>query len=72
MKRRKNIENKNKKALRLHNSRYIYQSRLDKVVFPHDIFYGEFKNLTRKIYSDKRLHNKPIYISKHPKYDESE
>ena len=72
MKRRKNTENKNKKAVSLHNSRYIYQSRLDKVFFQHDIFYGEFKILTRKIYSDKRLHNKPIYISKHPKYDESE
>ena len=72
MKCRKNTDSKNTKVVRLHNSRYIYQSGLDKVFFQHEIFYGEFKNLTRKIHSNKRLRNKPFDISKHPKYDESQ
>ena len=30
------------------NSRYIYQSELDKVCFQHDMAYGDFKYLTRR------------------------
>ena len=68
----KNTENKNTKVAKLYNSRYIYQNGLDKVFFQHDMFYGDFKDLTRRIYSDKILRNKTSDISKHPKYNESQ
>ena len=37
------------------NSRYIYQSELDKVCFQHDMAYGDFKDLTRRNASAKIL-----------------
>ena len=47
----------------------IYQSELDKACFQHDISYRDFKNLTRRIASDKLLHHKAFNIPKNPKYD---
>ena len=30
------------------NSRYIYQNKIDKACFQHDMAYGDFKDLTRR------------------------
>ena len=51
------------------DSRYIYQNELDKACFQHDMAYGDFKDLTRRIASDKILRDKAFNIAKNPKYD---
>ena len=35
------------------DSRYIYQNKLDKACFEHNMAYGYFKNLARKTASNK-------------------
>ena len=30
------------------NSRYIYQNKLDRICFPHNIVYGDFKDLSKR------------------------
>ena len=50
-------------------SRYIYQSKLDKACFQHEVAYGDFKDLTRRTASDKILHDQAFNIAKDPKYD---
>ena len=50
-------------------SRYIYQTELDKACFQHDMAYGDFKDLTRRIASHKTLRDKAFNIAKNPKYD---
>ena len=51
------------------DSRYIYRNQLDKACFQHDMAYGDFKNLPRRIASDKLLRDKTFNIAKNPKYD---
>ena len=51
------------------DSRYIYQNELDNVCFRHDIAYWEFKDLTKRIASDKTLRDKGFNIAKNLKYD---
>ena len=51
------------------DSWYIYQNKLDKACFQDDVAYGDFKDLTRRIASDKKLHNKVFNIAKNPKYN---
>ena len=51
------------------DSRYIYQNELDKLFFQYDMTHGDFKNWTRRIASNKMLHNKAFNIAKNPKYD---
>ena len=51
------------------DSRYIYQNKLDKTCFQHDMAYGDFKDLTRKTASEKILSDKAYNIAKHPKYN---
>ena len=51
------------------DSRYIYQNELDKVCFKHDMVYEYFKDLSRRIASDKVLRNRAFNIAKNPKYD---
>ena len=51
------------------DSRYIYQSELDKACFQGDMAYGDFKDLTRRTASDKILHDKAFNIAKNLKYD---
>ena len=48
------------------DSRYIYQNKLDKAYFQHDMAYGD---LTRRIAFDKMLRDKSFNIAKNPKYD---
>ena len=47
---------------------YIYKKELDKACFQHDMAYGHFKDLARKIASDKILRDKAFNIAKNPKY----
>ena len=35
------------------DSRYIYQNKLDKACFQHDMAYGDFKDLTKRTASDR-------------------
>ena len=51
------------------NSRYIYQNKLDKACFQHDLAYGDFKDLTRRTASDKILYDEAFNIAENPKYD---
>ena len=64
-KQRKNTKIKKNKT---GDSRYIYQNKLDKACFQHDMAYGDFKNLTRRTASDKILRDKAFNIAKNPKY----
>ena len=51
------------------DSRYIYQNKLDKACFQHDMGYEDFKGITRRTASDKILRDKAFNIAKNPKYD---
>ena len=51
------------------DSQYIYQKKLDKACFQHDMAYGDFKDLTTWTASDKIFHDKAFDIAKNPKYD---
>ena len=51
------------------DSRYIYQNKLDKAVFQHDMAYGDFKDWNRKAAADKVLCEKAFDIAKNKKYD---
>ena len=48
---------------------YIYRNEVDKACFQHDIAYGNFKDLKRRIFSDKVLRDKAFNIAKNSKYD---
>ena len=64
---------KNKKRIQKfreqRDSRQIYLNKLNKMCFQHDIAYGDFKDLLRRIASDNALCDKTFYIVKDPKYD---
>ena len=49
--------------------RYIYRNELDKAYFQHEIAFGYFKDLARRIASDKVLRDKSFNIAKNPKYN---
>ena len=51
------------------NLRYIYQNRVDKACFQHDMTHGDFKDLPRRTTSDKVWHNKAFNIAKNPSYE---
>ena len=63
-KKRKNKKNKETGA-----SRYIYQNKLDKACFPHDMAHRDFKDLNRRRFLDKVLRYIAFNIAKDPKYD---
>ena len=50
---------------------YIYRNELDKACFQRDfnMAYGDFKDIARRIASDKVLRDKVFNIAKNPKYD---
>ena len=60
-KQRKNIKIKETGDLQ-----YIYQNKLDKACFQHNMAYG---NLTRRTASDKMLRDKAFNIAESHKYD---
>ena len=51
------------------DSGYIYQNKLDKACFQHDVAYGNFKYLTRRTSSDKISHHKAFSNATNPKHD---
>ena len=51
------------------DSRYIFQNKLDKAWFQHDLAYRDFKDLPRRTDSDKVFRDKQFNIAKNPKYD---
>ena len=51
------------------NTNYIYRNGLDKACFQHDTIYGRYKDLTKRIESDKFLRDKAFKIASNPKYD---
>ena len=51
------------------DARYIYRNELDKACFPHDMAYGDFKDLAKGTASDKVLRDETFNIAKNPKYD---
>ena len=48
---------------------HIYKNELDKACFQHDMAYGDFKDIKRRMASDKILRDKAFNIAKNPKYD---
>ena len=58
-----------KKIKETSDSRYIYQDKLDKACFQHDMAYRDFKDLNRRTAADKVLYDKALNIAKDPKYD---
>ena len=53
----------------IEDSQYIYQNQLDKACVQHDMAYGDFKGLTRRIAYDKILCDTGFNIAKNKKYD---
>ena len=51
------------------DTKYIYKNELDRTCFQHYMAYGDFKDLARRIASDKVLIDKAFSIAKDPKYD---
>ena len=50
-------------------TRYIYQNELDKTCFQHDMVYGRYKSLVKKIESDKFLRGDGFKIASDPRHD---
>ena len=46
------------------DTKYIYRNELDKTCFQHDMDYGDFKDLTRRIASDNVLRVKHLILLK--------
>ena len=49
--------------------KYIYRNELDKACFRYDMAHGDFKDLAKRIASDKVLRRKAFNIAKNPKSD---
>ena len=49
------------------DTKYIYESELDKACFQHDMAYVDFEDLARRTVSDKVLRDKAFNIAKNPK-----
>ena len=51
------------------DTNYIYKNELDKASLQHDMAYGDFKDLARRMVSDGVFKGKAFNIAKSPKYD---
>ena len=51
------------------DSRYVYRNELDKACFQHDMAYGDFKDLPKRIAAYKVLRDKAFSIAENPKYE---
>ena len=58
-----------KKLKKPKRSRYVYQNKLEKACFQHNMAYEYFKDLERRTIADKVLHDKVFSISKNSKYN---
>ena len=65
--------NKNKERIQKFketgDTSYIYKNEFGKACFQHNMVYAYFKDLKRRIASDKILKDKAFNIAKNPKYD---
>ena len=59
-----------KQKQKIGDSRNIYRNELDKACFQHDMTYGYFKDLAKRVASDEVLRDKAFNIAKNPKYGE--
>ena len=50
------------------NTDFIYNNKLDKVCFQHDMAYSKSKDLAKRTQSDKVLRDKSFKIGSDPKY----
>ena len=50
-------------------TKYIYKNEVDIACFQHDMTYGDFKDLAKRIVSDKVLRDEAFNTAKSPKYD---
>ena len=48
------------------DTNYIYKNELNKACFQHDMAYEDFKDLKRRIFSDKVLRDKAFNVAKNP------
>ena len=48
----------------IRDSRYIYENKLDKACFQHNMVYVDFKYLPKRGASDKPLHEQAISLAK--------
>ena len=48
------------------DTKYIYKNELDKACFQHDMAYGDFKDLAKRIAADKVLRDNAFSIAKDP------
>ena len=51
------------------DTKHIYKNKFDKARFQHGMSHGDFKNLARKIASDKVLRDKASNFAKNAKHD---
>ena len=65
---RKNKE-RIQKSKKTRDTNYIYKNEFDNACFQHDMAYGDFKDLKRRIVSDNVLRDKAFNVAKNPKYD---
>ena len=56
------------KFMQMGDTNYIYKNELDKACFQHDMAYGKYKDLEKRIQSDKVLKYKAFKIANKPKY----
>ena len=56
------------KFMQIGDKNYIYKDELDKTCFQHDMAYGKYKDLAKRIQSDKALIDKAFAIANNPKY----
>ena len=57
------------KFMQTEDLRNIYKNELDKACYQHDMTHGHFKDLKRRIQSDKVFKDKSFAIASNPKYD---
>ena len=62
------IKKEKEKFKETEGSQYIFQNKLDKACFQHDMTYGDFKDLNRRTLAEV-LRDKSFNIAKDPKYD---
>ena len=57
------------KFMQTGDTNYIYKNELDKACFQNDMVYNKYKDLGKRIQSDKVLKDKAFEIASNPKYD---
>ena len=55
--------------MQMGDTNYIYKNEPHKACFQHDMAYEDFKDLEKRIPSDKVLKDKVFAIANNPKYD---